>query len=224
MIARNPIDKIYNWFHNATSRPEEKGEYSSGYWQDLIRKNAKDMCRAREGRLLDVGCGEGLFLAQAVKEFPDMEFWGVDGWAEILTRAEKRILPLKSGVKLMKADASSLSFEDDYFDTIVCVNVFFNMGSINKVQHSLKEITRVCKRGGSVIFDFRNALNPLLVLKYRFARYYDSTVKNLHLNTYRPGSIRAIVNESGLEIVQERHLSFPFKMFAPIIMIEAVKK
>ncbi len=218
------IEKVYYWLHQRTSRLDEQGEYSSGYWQDMIRQNAKEMCREHKGRLLDVGCGEGLFLARAVQEFPDMEFWGVDEWSGILARAEKRVKPLKPGVTFMEADASSLPFDDNYFDTVVCVNVFFNMESIDKVRQSLREIARVCKPGGSVIFDFRNSLNPLLVMKYKFAAYYDETVKDLPLNSYSPGSIRTILNALGFGIVQERPLSFPIKLLAPIFMIEAVKK
>lgn len=218
------IEKIYYRFHNAISRPGEKGEYSSGYWQDKIRQNAKNICINRKGKLLDVGCGEGLFLAQVMKEIPDLKVWGVDGWAEILTKAKNRLEKIKSGVTLLKSDASILPFEDDFFDVVVCVNVFFNMESIEKVSSALKEMVRVCKTGGSIIFDFRNSLNPLLLIKYRFAKYYDQTVNDLHLNTYSPGDMRNILERAGLEVVQERPLSFPIKTFAPIILMETIKK
>lgn len=218
------LEKIYNRFHEATSRPEEKGEYSSGYWQDMIRQNAKDMCKSHEGRLLEVGCGEGLFLAQAIAAFPDCEIWGVDAWQEILTKARKRIEGLRPGAVIMKSDAASLPFENAFFDTVVCINVLFNMESIEKVRCALKEMSRVCKPGGRIVFDFRNSLNPLLVAKYKLARYYDSTVRDLHLNTYNPKHIRAILSDLHLEIVEERSLFLPVKTFSPIIMIEAVKK
>ncbi len=207
-----------------TSRPGEKGEYSSGYWQDRIRQRAVEMCREHKGRLLEVGCGEGLFLGRMIKVRPDVDIWGVDVWEGILTKARMRMEEIKPGVELLKADVSALPFEDAFFDTVVCINVFFNMESIEKVSHALKEIVRVCKAGGRIIFDFRNSLNPLLVVKYRLAGYYDSTVKDLPLNTYNPGNIKTILREVNLDITQEKRLFFPVKRFAPIIMMEAVKK
>jgi ubiquinone/menaquinone biosynthesis C-methylase UbiE len=218
------IERIYYWLHAAASRPEEKGEYSAGNWHDMIRQNALEMCSNQSGRFLEVGCGEGLFLAKAVKKFPDVEFWGVDGWSEILSAAKKRILPIRSGVTLLNADASALPLEDAFFDTVVCINVFFNMESIEKVMSSLNEIARVCKTGGRVIFDFRNSLNPFMLLKYKLARYYDLTTRDLHLNTYSPKKMKSVTGQSDLEIVQERALYFPVKALAPIIMVEAVKK
>lgn len=218
------LERFYYWFRDVTSRPEERGEYSSGYWQDLIRQGARDMCRSGDGRLLEVGCGEGLLLAQLIKAFPGLEVWGVDGWSEILSRARKRLEGIRSGVSLHKADAADLPFKDCFFDTVVCVNVYYNMESIQKVRNAILEMARVCKRGGRIVFDIRNSLNPLLVVKYKLARYYDATVTTLPLNTYNPGQIRSILKEAGFEVVQERPLFFNFKPLAPIIMFEAVRK
>jgi len=218
------IEKLYYRFHQALSRPEERGEYSSGYWQDLIRQGARDMCGAQEGRLLEVGCGEGLLLAQLIKAFPGLEVWGVDGWQEILSRARKRLDGIRSGVSLQKADAADLPFEDGFFDAVVCVNVFFNMESIRKVSSTLNEIARVCKRGGRIVFDIRNSQNPVLNMKYKLARYYDATVKDLPLNTYNPADIRALLDNAGFEVVRERPMFIRYKPLAPIIMFEAVRK
>lgn len=218
------LEKIYYWFHRKTSKSEERGEYSSGYWQAKIRQNAVEICKRHRGRLLEVGCGEGLFLSQMINACPNLEAWGVDNWEEILSKAKTRIGQIKSDVKLLKTDASNLPFEDAFFDTVVCINVFLSMESIEKVSHALKEMVRVCKSGGRIIFDFRNSLNPLLVVKYRLAKYYDLTIKNLPLNTYNPRDIKMILRELNLNIIQEKYLSFPIKRFAPIIMIEAAKK
>ena len=218
------LEKIYYLFHKIISKPEEKGEYSSGYWQDKVRQSAVEMCKEHKGRLLEVGCGEGLFLGQMITASPYVEVWGVDMWEKILSKARMRLQHIKPSAKLLKADASHLPFEDAFFDTVVCINVFFNMESIEKVSRALEEMARVCKRGGKIIFDFRNSRNLLLILKYRLAKYYDLTIKDLPLNTYNPGDIKTIVKGLKLNIVQEKHLSFPVKRFAPIIMLETVKQ
>ncbi|RJR21270.1 MAG: class I SAM-dependent methyltransferase [Nitrospiraceae bacterium] len=218
------IEKMYYRLHQAMSKPEERGEYSSGYWQYLVRQTAQDMCAMQKGRLLEVGCGEGLFLAGLIKAFPGLEIFGVDQWDEALSKSERRLNQLRPGVTLRRADASDLPFEDAFFDKVVCINVFLNMDSIAKVSSSLNEIARVCKKGSRIIFDIRNSLNPFLVVKYKLAKYYDATSRNLNLSTYKPAEIRVILKNAGFEIVRERPLFFPLKPMAPIIMFEGVKK
>ncbi|NOZ70096.1 MAG: class I SAM-dependent methyltransferase [Deferribacteres bacterium] len=218
------LEKIYYRLHRMASGPGEQGEYSSGYWQRRIREHAVEMCRHHRGRLLDVGCGEGLFLGRMVTARPDMEAWGVDEWEVILSRAEKRTARMRTGVRLLRADATALPFGDASFDVVVCINVFFNMESIGKVRSALKEMARVCRKGGRLIFDFRNSLNPLLAVKYRLAAYYDPTVRSLPLNTYDPGNIKEILGEMNLDITREHGLFFAVRRFAPVIVMETVKK
>ncbi len=218
------LEKIYYRLHRMTSGPGEEGEYSSGYWQRRIRERAVEICRQHRGRLLDVGCGEGLFLGRMMTARPDLQVWGVDEWEGILCRAEKRTARINSGVRLLRADASELPFEDGSFDVVVCINVLFNMESISVVRSALKDMARVCRKGGRVIFDFRNSLNPLLAVKYRLAAYYDPTVRGLPLNTYEPDDIREILGETNLDVAREEGMFFAVRRFAPVIMMETVKK
>ena len=81
------IKRLYKWFHSVTSRPEEAGEYSAGYWPDKVRRSALDLCAHKRGRILDVGCGEGLFLSKLALSNSGAEIWGIDKWDGILKRA-----------------------------------------------------------------------------------------------------------------------------------------
>jgi ubiquinone/menaquinone biosynthesis C-methylase UbiE len=93
------------------------------------------------------------------------------------------------------------------------------MDSVTAVIKALKEMKRVCKKSGRIIFDFRNSLNPLLKAKYKLARYYDPTVKNLPLNTYSPGQIEKILKDLNLKIVSRKFIGLPFKRLAPVIIM-----
>ncbi len=219
------LKKIYYWFHKLTSKPEERDEYSSGYWQDKVRKKTLLLCRGVKGRILEVGCGEGLFLTQLAKQDPVLEIWGVDNNPALLNKAETRIRESDFiNTKLLIQEATNLSFEEAYFDTIICINVFFNLDSVDMVREVLNQMKRVCKKSGRIIFDIRNSTNFLLALKYKFARYYDETVKNLPLNTYNLRQIESILNGLNLKVVNKKFVGFPIKIFAPIIIIEAKKE
>ncbi len=213
------ITGLYRWLHRLFSRTGEKGEYSGGYWQDKVRRSALDLSRGVKGRVLEVGCGEGIFLASIAKENPGLEIYGVDNDER---RLQKARMALKAA-DLSLQDATRVSFEDNYFDAVVCINVLFNMESMETVRRTLREMARVCKTGGRVIFDFRNASNALLSAKYRLAKYYDDTLNGLPLNTYSLEEMEAVSKESGLKILNKKLVGFPYEPLAPVIVIEAGK-
>jgi len=215
----NMLSKIYRHLHRSFSRSGEKGEYSGGYWQDRVRRLALGLCRGAKGRVLEVGCGEGLFLARLAEENQSLEIHGVDNDAGRLGKARTALRDADLSVQ----DASTLSFPDGYFDIAVCINVLFNMESIETAKRILREMKRVLRSGGRLIFDFRNSGNPLLFVKYRLARYYDDTLKGLPLNTYSPKEIAAILYELRFKVVKREYIGFPHEAFASIIVIEAKK-
>ncbi|MDD5044352.1 MAG: class I SAM-dependent methyltransferase [Candidatus Omnitrophica bacterium] len=215
------FEKIYYWLHRRISNPRERGEYSSGLWQDLVRKNTLALCIDKKENFLEVGCGEGLFLQQLAEKCPNLSLFGVDPWNEILERARKKNI---KNTRFYVASAQAMPFEQNFFDGVACINVFFNLPYDKDVISSLKEISRVSKKGAKIIFDIRNSLNPLLFLKYKFAKYYDKTVKDLPLRTYSLKKMTGYLNECGMEITKKIYLGFPYNIFSPIIIMEARKR
>jgi len=214
---------MYEWFHRKCSDPEERGEYSAGYWQDMVRQEAFALCRESNGNLLEIGCGEGFFLLKLARaRCPGARLWGIDNNETRLKEAQNRCD--NRGIKrvtLSLQDASKMSFENGFFDVVVCVNVFLNMDSAETLKSVLQEIKRVCKPSGAIIFDFRNAANPLLRLKYRLARHYDNTLEGLPLTAYHPGEVESILRSLNFKIVKRKFLGFPLKWLSPINIIEA---
>ncbi|MFA5118430.1 MAG: class I SAM-dependent methyltransferase [Candidatus Omnitrophota bacterium] len=218
------ITRLYYWLHRYVSKKDERGEYSSGYWQDKIRRQALEMCRGASGRGLEVGCGEGLFITQLARQNPQMRLWGIDFDEARLRRAGERIKEQGlTNITVLKSSAPKLAFEDEYFDTVVCVNVLLNMESFDTVRQAFQEIRRVCKRSGKVIFDFRNSRNWFMRLKFRLAGYYDRTVSDLPLNTYHPQRIESLLSELGFSPVRRVYAGSLIKRCAPVIIVEAVK-
>ena len=218
------LTKIYSFLHRLSARPEERGEYSSGYWQDMVRVGALNLCRDLSAKLLEVGCGEGLFLAQLAAQNQNIEIYGIDNNQVLLEKAQRRCQEKSlSNIHLSLEDAIGLSFEDEYFDAVVCLNVIFNLGSRDTLKKVLYEMARVCKKRGKVIVDFRNGANPFLWLKYLLAPWYDATVKDLPLKTYRLNDLQSILEAAGFQITNKISLGFPVKAIAPIIILEATK-
>jgi len=220
------IKKLYHWLYRRSSKPEERGGVSAGHWQGRVRDIALELCTIKEGNFLEIGCGEGLFIYRLAEKYPKVHIVGIDKNTNQLKRANKRV----SQQQFMKfysiaADASSLPVKSGYFDVIVCINMLYNVPSGEFIEGFIKEIARVCKVGGRAIFDYRNALNPLINLRYKLAPYYDETIrkKKTSLTTYTPRHIENIVEKSRLKIKKEKYLGFPRNRLSPIIIIEAEK-
>ena len=217
------LHKIYYWLHRKLSKPEERGEYSSGYFQNLVRETAYEICSDTPAeKIVEIGCGEGLFLDKIAHQGKISSMAGVDISQDILDRAKKRLEGFK-GIELIKASGSNIPLEDNVFDIVVCINVIFNLPSKEIFLSTLKEMVRIIKPGGKIVFDIRNRANPLLRLKYKLAKYYDETVKSLPLMPYRLKDVVEYIKEYGCEIEKINYLGFPKNRMAPIIMIEAKK-
>ncbi|MEW6088956.1 MAG: class I SAM-dependent methyltransferase [bacterium] len=219
------MKKIYYWFHEKMSDPGERGEYSAGRWQDMVRKEALRLCRNDKGKLLEAGCGEGLFLVKLASLNKKLDIYGIDNRPEILEKAEKKIEDNNCrNIKVIKADAASMPFEDSYFDTVVCINVIFNLPSEDLLKKVLKEISRVCKKDAAFILDFRNKKNPFLYLKYKLAPFYDETVKNLPLKTYTLREMSQFAEEAGFTVECKKMIGPKISLLAPIIILNLRKK
>jgi ubiquinone/menaquinone biosynthesis C-methylase UbiE len=215
------FERIYYWLHSRASKPQERGEYSSGVWQNMIRAETLKLIAGSGGKILELGCGEGLFLQQLSQSNPGLELWGVDNSSSRIEQAEKRLAGKNCQVSVQ--DAANLSFEDGFFDRVVCINVFFNMPSLEMVKKTLLQMKRVSKSDGRLVFDFRNSANPLLGLKYKLAPFYDRTVKDLPLKTYSLKVIAELLQDLDLKVVSLNYLGASFKKLAPIIMVEVQK-
>lgn len=218
------IYRIYYKIHRFFSGSDGKGEYSGGRWQEKVRSAALEIVSIETGRVLELGCGEGLFLARLASERPGLEVWGIDNSRERIASADARLK--NKGIvnaHVRVADAVKTGFDDGYFDSAICINVLFNLPSFDVVRGVMLEMARLCKKGGTAVFDFRNAANPILPMKYALAKYYDKTVTDLPLKLYRYDDIEKLAGECGFEIKSKRYVGFPGNGISPIVLLEAVK-
>jgi ubiquinone/menaquinone biosynthesis C-methylase UbiE len=217
------IKKFYYWLHDRVSKDEEKGEYSAGYLQGKAREAAFQLSLGCGKRCLEVGCGEGLFLKKLAGVTPETQFAGIDILLEQLIKADKRLdLAVNKNIGLFQANAAYLPFKDNVFDTIICVNVIMNIPSDGTVNEIFKEMTRICQKNGKIIFDIRNRSNLLIYIKYKLAKYYDATINCLRM--YKIREIEEKLRSCGLRVNKRIDIGFPKGVFAPIVIIEAIKE
>lgn len=215
------LEKIANKIRQLTIEKEERSNYSAGYWPCRLRQETLKLCRDLKGELLEVGCGEGLFLSALAIQNQSLKLTGIDNCQERLTEAQKRLERLSiSSVRLSLVDAEKLPFADNSFDAVICINTLFNLDSLVEVRRFLKELCRVCKPQGKVILDMRNRANPAVFFKYKFAKYYDSTLK-VPVRAYRLRAFQDILEGEGLFIEKKASLGALFYLIPAIILIQA---
>ena len=111
-------------------------------------------------RILDVGCGTGETLAgfQAWGARPESLF-GVDLLADRIRRAKEHF----PAMNFQEANAEALPFASGFFDLVAVFTVFSSILDPQMTRNLSREIKRVLRSGGAVVwYDFRmnNPLNP----------------------------------------------------------------
>ncbi len=101
--------------------------------------------------VLDIGCGLGthlLLMSKAAKEVV-----GIDQSDAVLKRTLRELKSVDNA-KVFKMNARKLEFPDNCFDQTVCM--FNTLGNMNDEVDILREMKRVTKKGGRIIFSLYN--------------------------------------------------------------------
>ncbi|MEK6830190.1 MAG: class I SAM-dependent methyltransferase [Nanoarchaeota archaeon] len=104
----------------------------------FLRKDVK-----KDFRVLCVACGEGREM-DYIKDIAK-EIFGIDHDKKAIAGA-KKVFKIYKNVKLKLADATNLPFANGYFDYVMCMTSFTNLGK-NKIS-VLNEMKRVVKNKG----------------------------------------------------------------------------
>ncbi|GAB4447104.1 MAG: hypothetical protein OHK0036_00930 [Bacteroidia bacterium] len=123
---------------------------------DLIVSTAKikktDYC-------LEIGCGSGLFTEKVFNK-TNARIMAIDLSPDLLELARKKQLP-SDFVEFREENAMQLSFKDETFDVVYGSSVIHHL----EMEQALKEIYRVLKKGGRIVFAEPNMLNPQIFIQ-----------------------------------------------------------
>lgn len=130
-------------------------------------------------RVLDVGCGLGLFLIGAAKRLKTGRAVGIDLWqAEDLsgntpagTLKNATIEGVADKVEVHTGDARKLPFHDASFNVVLSSMALHNIYNAGERQTAVREIARVLKSGGRV-----------LILDVRHINQYAATLRDSGLD------------------------------------------
>ena len=216
------INILYNAIRRFITRKEEQNQYSGGLWPRLVREEAAALFKGEASRMVELGCGEGLFLKKLAANNPGAEIYGIDSWPDILSAARKNLSSL-ANVRLLNENGLSTGREASSFFRCFCLNTTLNLASFDEVEKLIVEAYRILERRGTFVFDIRNAANPLINIQYRFARLYDKQIK-VPLIAYTAVRIRSALERRGFALRRVHPVGFPRNRFAPAILFIAEKE
>lgn len=155
---------------------------------DLI----KDGISGQNQKLLDMGCGEGHFTEKIKQAFPSYEVHGLDYSLSAIVYANSNF----KNIDFVVANAYSPPFKDEYFDIVVCNNIWEH---VPDPLNLLISISRVLKTDGLLIistpsrYRLRNLIRACLGKKIKF-------MSGLHVTEYTVGQVVEQLNHGGYKV------------------------
>jgi ubiquinone/menaquinone biosynthesis C-methylase UbiE len=120
---------------------------------ELLKRNVSN----EKARVLENGMGTGRFISVVHRHFPHFSCFGTDVVPDFVNQK-------LDGIRLSLQSAEKFSFENNFFDALLCIDVLHHVPNREK---ALKEMNRITKNGGLVIFRDIRPKHSLDKLFYR---------------------------------------------------------
>ena len=156
-----------------------------------------------EGKVLEVGVGSGLNLPFYDKSKID-ELWGLDPSEELSDMARKVADRENIVVNFISSGAEEIPLPDSYFDSVL---ITYTMCTIPEVARANKEIKRVLKRGGKLIFCEHGEAPDENIRKWqkRINPFWGKLAGGCNINRKIP----SLKQNAGFEIVELEEMYLP---------------
>lgn len=186
--------------------------YASGKADFLTRLNYKTALGhihriAKNGRLLDIGCGTGAFLTAAAE-------YGYEIYGQELSPEGSKIAVEKHGERISCGDLSKCEFKTDFFDIITLWHVAEH---VYDIAHFMKEIQRILKPGGTLVLEVPNFNCPEINI---FHGYSESVDAPRHLRHFSKTSLRMALESAGFNCKINNGWSF---LVSPLSILHSGK-
>jgi len=144
-ISEN-AESVWNW---ASPAGQVRADRRAKYFVDVAKIKKSD-------KVLEIGCGTGLFTGKV------FDLTGADITATDLSEDLLKLAKAKNpNATFIVDDAMKMSFKDETFDVVFGSSVLHHLD----MDIALKEILRVLKKGGRMVFAEPNMINPQILVQ-----------------------------------------------------------
>jgi ubiquinone/menaquinone biosynthesis C-methylase UbiE len=121
-------------------------------------------------RILDCGVGTGVPLALQLAQ-QGCRMAGIDLSDALLTECRRNFDQEGESIEMVQGGLEELPFRDDSFDKVYASSVIWR---VEDVAAALREMRRVTRRGGSIVFD---TLNPFHITPFASNVYHRALIR-----------------------------------------------
>lgn len=127
-------------------RHSRTGLNREGYWRHDYKATVAILLEHGVGKHIDIGCGNGAFLAYLGKKAPRVSLHGLDYSPQMVQRSRER---LPSAV-IVEGDAERMPLADAAFDGVSC---HMSIHHYPHPEQALLEMHRILGKGGLVLIN-----------------------------------------------------------------------
>ena len=176
-----------------------------------LTRRIREIAGEESVRILDVGCGTGVFASRVRSTFPNAQVWGIDLVAGMLDKGQARWGRHREHVLPVQGDSERLPFANDTFDILTCANSFHHYPHQDR---AVTEMYRVLKPGGRLLLidGYRDRLWGWFI--------YDVCVAGVEGDVHHASArrFRNLFDAAGFQSIAQRIFPGP----APFLLNEGV--
>ena len=165
-------------------------------WNEENLERILKFCRDKiQGRVLDVGCGDGFFTAQILQRFNLKNVYGLDISSKAVDLARLK----HPEIKFRQSALNHIPEETSSIDSVTMIEVIEHLVDI---EGTLKELFRVMKPGGILLItttDF-NWLKQVIIAMFFFEKYFYPT--NPHVRFFKRSTLADILSKNGFSVIK----------------------
>ncbi|MCX7919883.1 MAG: class I SAM-dependent methyltransferase [bacterium] len=181
------------------------------------RFNFEEFCSAvkyRRGKLIEIGCGAGVFLYNIAKYIPDLELYGCD-ISNAAIKAAKDTTP-NTNIHYFVGDGSNLPINNNSFDIVILMDVLEHISDVNKL---LNECNRILKIQGMLHANIPCEKNRFTIWWFmeKIGLGKNLTRKHLgHIQKLTIDEVIQLINCAGFEV---QSISYSRHLFGQLVAL-----
>jgi len=159
MNEKDEIIKLYRDTRVTSTFDEERWAFEYQRYKHRLEASVLSKVLKNKGkiRVLDVACGTGRMVPVVFNSNKEVGYTGLDTSKEMTAHLKKKAngMGIGKSVKVVIGDATKMPFKDNEFDVVFSYHLLWHLPK-EEQDKIIKEMVRVARPGGMIVFDILN--------------------------------------------------------------------
>lgn len=175
-----------------------KTNYLQRFWHTQRFIHIQQLLKGREGKLLDIGCADGVFTNEMSKVLQKGSIiTAVDIYTPSIQFAQKKF----KHITFKTAPAEKLPFKTNSFDIVTCLEMLEHVQDPAMV---MKEIKRVLKKGGTAIILLPQETKLFQIIWWIWTKFKGKVWNHAHFQHFFFDAMPAFFERLGFTITMKK--------------------